>query len=391
MLPDFGSTVSPPARRWLRPIFLAAVRLRPTLRQATGSPAPRRSPAWTIGALFVPCRAAPTALFKNLTLFRLGPDRAVSLAQLQDALDRARFVPCSATQPVAMGWVPPRGPDHAPLVEQVAGHWLLRLMIEKKVLPSAVVKRRAEEMAAQIEAQTGRKPGRRQAKELKEDALHELLPLAFTQRATLGVWIDPEARLLAVDTGSAARADDVVTLLVKTLDDGLPVGYVQTAESPAAAMASWLLHGEPPAQFSVDRECELKAADESKAAVRYARHALDIDEVRQHVASGKLPTRLALTWRSRVSFVLADTLQLRRIEFVDGVLDAAGSRPDDGDDAFDADAALFTGELGRLLPDLIDALGGEQPGIGGEAAAPSAIAADAAPAAIAPWEDEQPA
>ena len=87
-------------------------------------------------------------------------------------------------------------------------------------------------------------------------------------------------------------------------------------------------------------------------------------------ASGKLPTRLALTWRGRVSFVLADTLQLRRIEFVDGVLDDAA--PDDRDDAFDADAALFTGELGRLLPDLIDALGGERPRIGEAAAAGTA-------------------
>jgi len=250
------------------------------------------------------------------------------------------------------------------------------------------VKRRADEMAAQIEQQTGRKPGRRQAKELKEDALHELLPLAFTQRSTVGVWIDPSARLLAIDSGSAKRADDLVTQLVQALD-GLPVGHLQTAESPAAVMSSWLLHGEPPAEFSVDRECELKAPDESKAAVRYARHALDIDEVRQHVAGGKLPTRLALTWRSRVSFVLTDTLQLRRIEFVDGVLDDAdGARPDDRDDAFDADAALFTGELSRLLPDLIEALGGEQ--AFGEAAAPAddetALALDVeAQQAEAPW------
>ena len=338
-------------------------------------------------------------MFKNLTLFRLGPDGIPSFEQLDEALDRARFAPCGATQPVSSGWVAPRGHDHAPLVESVGGQWLLRLMVEKKVLPGAVVKRRAEEMAAEIEKQTGRKPGRKQTKELKEDALHELLPQAFTQRSTLGVWIDPEARLLAVDTGSAGRADDVVTLLVKALD-GLPVAHFDTALSPAAAMADWLAAGEAPAGFTIDRECELKAADESKAAVRYARHPLDIDEVRQHIAAGKRPTRLALTWASRVSFVLAETLQLRRIEFVDGVLDAAGGRPDDRDDAFDADAALFTGELRRLLPDLIDALGGEAPRIGEAAApvaaetpaaAPAQTAAPARPApasAATPVEDE---
>lgn len=43
---------------------------------------------------------------------------------------------------------------------------------------------------------------------------------------------------------------------------------------------------EPPHMFNADRETELKAADESKAVVRYARHPLDIDEVRQHIEHG---------------------------------------------------------------------------------------------------------
>ena len=116
-------------------------------------------------------------------MYRLGPDWAVSLEQLQEALNPSRFVACGSSQPLSSGWVAPRGLDHAPLAESVGGQWLLRLMVEKKVLPGAVVKRRADEMAAQIERQTGRKPGRRQTKELKEDALHELLPLAFTQAA----------------------------------------------------------------------------------------------------------------------------------------------------------------------------------------------------------------
>ncbi len=317
-------------------------------------------------------------MFKNLTLFRLGPDWSATVDDLRERLGRARFAECAASQPASSGWVAPRGVEHAPLVEAVGGQWLLRLMVEKKVLPGSVIRRRADEIAAEIEKQTGRKPGRKQTKEIKEDALHELLPLAFTQRSTIGVWIDPEARLLAVDSGSAARADDVVTQLVKALD-GLPVAHLQTALAPAAAMAEWLASGDAPAGFTVDRECELKAPDDSKAAVRYARHPLDIDEVRQHVAAGKRPTRLALTWAGRVSFVLADTLQLRRIAFVDGVLDDAGGG-DGRDDAFDADAALFTGEMQRLVPELIEALGGEL--AFGQAGAGAAAPADTAPAEL---------
>ena len=114
---------------------------------------------------------------------------------------------------------------------------------------------------------------------------------------------------------------------------------------------------EPPAGFTIDRECELKATDESKAVVRYAKHPLDIDEVKQHIADGKRPTRLALTWDDRVSFELTHGLQIRKIVFLEGTDEGAGGGKKE--DNFDADVAIATGELGQLVPALLDALGGE--------------------------------
>ena len=148
-------------------------------------------------------------------------------------------------------------------------------------------------------------------------------------------------------------------MLVKCLD-GFAVTLVSTTTSPAVAMAQWLTEQEPPSGFSVDRECELKAADESKAVVRYSRHPLDIQEVQAHIESGKQPTRVALTWNSRVSFVLTETLQLKKIAFLESVFEGAAASPADGkDDNFDADVAIATGELRKLIPDLLEALGGE--------------------------------
>jgi len=284
-------------------------------------------------------------------------------------LEKALFVECGATQAVSAGWVPPRGQPHGPLVEIVGGHRLLTLMVERRLLPGAVVKRRVDELAQQVEHETGRKPGKKLKKELKDQATLELLPMAFTKRASFKVWLDPKRGLLMVDAGSAARADEVVTQLVQTLD-GLAVAPLHTAQSAAVCMADWLSTGEAPAGFTVDRECELKADDETKAVVRYARHRLDTDEVRQHIQAGKRPTRLALTWQGRVSFVLNDAGQIKKLDFLDVVFENRPSRTD-ADEAFDADAAIATCELVQLIPDLVEALGGEQ--VPGAAPAPAPL------------------
>jgi len=292
-------------------------------------------------------------------MYRLVSPWSVTAEQLEGALQEARFEACTASQEKSVGWIAPRGVEHGPLLEVVGGQWILKLMTEVKVIPGSVVKRKADEQLAQIQATTGRKPGKKEARDIREDARLSLLPMAFTKQSSTVVWVDPKASLLVLDAGSQAKADEALTCLVKAVD-GLAVQLIDTQTSPAAAMAIWLSTKEAPPGFSVDRECELKASDESKAVVRYTRHALDTDEVTQHIAMGKMPTRLAMTWNDHVSFVLTEALQLKKVAVLDVVFEAASSLASDGkDDNFDADVAIATGELQQLIPDLLEALGGE--------------------------------
>ena len=67
-----------------------------------------------------------------------------------------------------------------------------------------------------------------------------------------------------------------------------------------------------------------------------------------------------MTWNERVSFVLTEALQIKKIAFLDTVFEEASKAAGDGkDDNFDADVAIATGELVQLIPDLLEALGGE--------------------------------
>jgi len=295
-------------------------------------------------------------VFKNVMVYRMGPAWAMTLEQLEESLQAARFTECGLTQEKSVGWTAPRGEEHGVLVESIGNQWILKLMMESKMVPGTVITRKVKERAAQIEAATGRKPGKKEMKELKEEARLTLMPMAFTKQASVVVWINPAERLLVIDAASQGKADEVLTCLAKSME-GLGAMLIQTTISPVAAMSDWLLSQEPPAGFSIDRECELKANDDSKAVVRYSRHALDIEEVQQHITRGKVPTRLAMTWEGRVSFMLTETFQIKKLSFVEGVFqDNASSSKDD---RFDADAAIATGEIAKLIPDLLSALGGE--------------------------------
>jgi recombination associated protein RdgC len=295
-------------------------------------------------------------MITNAILYRLTSSGLITAAKLEDAFNRIyAFEPCTSNEEKSIGFVPPRCEEHGALVEHVNGQLIMKLMTETRSVPGPVITLKAKDRVAHIESTTGRKPGKKETREIKDDIRLELLPDAFPKQCTSLIWIDPATRLLVIDAASQSKADEVVTMLVKSIE-GIAVRLIDTKISPTAAMSEWLIHQEPPSGFSVDRECELKAADESKAVVRYSRSPLDTDDVRAHVESGKLPTRLALTWDSRVSFVLTENLQIKKLKFLEVVFEKTSTGKDDG---FDADTAIATGELCKLFPALFDVLGGE--------------------------------
>lgn len=316
-------------------------------------------------------------MFKNMIIYRIAEAWQPDWETLEAALAKQVFEECGATQEQSAGWVPPRGEAHGAMVEVVSGQWMMRFMTESKMLPASVLARKLKEKVDHIEKAEGRKPGKKEAQDLKDEIKLDLLPMAFTKQGGMWVWIDPQARLLVLDTGSQSRADEVVTALVEA-SPGFAVALLDTQTSPQAAMAHWLHSQEAPAGFSIDRECELKSADEAKAVVRYARHPLDIDEIRAHIDAGKMPTKLAITWDDRVSLVLTEGLQLKKVALLDVVLEGQSASGDDA--GFDADVAIATAEFSRLIPDLLEALGGEgRTELRATAPAQHAPAADAAP------------
>jgi recombination associated protein RdgC len=228
---------------------------------------------------------------------------------------------------------------------------------EKKLLPSSVINQVAKAKAAELEEQQGFPPGKKAMKELKERVADELLPRAFSIRSNVWVWIDPVNGWLVVDAASPSKADDVIKLLLKAVDR-MPIESLRVQRSPVAVMTGWLESDEAPYGFTIDQDTELRATGESRAAVRYVKHTLEPDDIRRHIASGKQCTRLAMTWNSRISFVLTETLAIKGVKPLDVIKENETITYSD-DERFDNDITLMTGEMAKLLSDVVEALGGE--------------------------------
>lgn len=295
-------------------------------------------------------------LFRNLVLFRLPDDWSISALDLEEALAQRPLRPCSGFDMKTRGWV--TCGDTERLVYPQASHYLLALGVEQKLLPASVINQEARDRAAELAASQGHPVGRRQMRELKGRVADELRARALSRRRITYGWLDIRERRLAVNAAGPGRAEEFVETLRETLG-GLAAQPLEPLQAPSACMAAWLGAGDVPGRFTVGDDLELRAADASGATIRYARHALDGNEIRGHLAAGKAPTRLGLTWNDRIAFVLQQDSTLKRVQFLDVYKDD-DAQGEDAREQFDIDFALMTGELGQLVGELLAALGGEK-------------------------------
>jgi len=295
-------------------------------------------------------------MFKNLVFHRLPENWSMSAADLESQLANHTLRPCGPFDMSSRGWVPVT--QGGRLLHTVNQQHMIALGTDDKLLPGSIIRQVAQERAEIQAAEQGFPVGRKQMRDLRARVADELRARALTRRRVTRAWIDPAAGWFAVDASGMPRAEAVVETLGDTLGSFAPVA-VQTERSPQAAMAAWLSRGEAPSRFTIDDDLELQSADKVKAVVRYTRHPLDAKEVRGHLHTGKYPTRLGLTWNDRVSFVLTDKLQVKRLDFLEMNKDDTQADEVDPAEQFDIDFAVMAGELANLLKDLTAVLAGD--------------------------------
>lgn len=295
--------------------------------------------------------------FKNLVIYRLPADWSVSAAALEEKLATRPLQPCSPFEMLSRGWVAPSSTGQ--LVHTVNQQHLIALGVNQKLLPASIIRQVTLERAEALAQENGFPVGRRQMRDLKMRVTEELRAKALTRRRVTRAWIDPVHGWLVVDAAGAAKAEELIEMLRDTLES-LAVVFIETERSPQMSMAVWLKLGEAPLQLNIDQDLELKAGNGSKATIRYSQHPLDGKEIQAHLAAGMFPTRLGLTWNDRISFVLNEKLQVKRLEFLEMSKDPGeGAQELNEAEQFDIDFTVMAGELAKLIDDLVVALGND--------------------------------
>ncbi|MEQ5391522.1 recombination-associated protein RdgC [Proteus sp. fly-1013] len=297
--------------------------------------------------------------FKNILVYRLNKEIALSMDELEQQLASLAFTPCSSQDMTRTGWVSPMGDRGEALIHVTGKQVMMCARKEDKILPATVIKQALQDKVEKLEGEQGRKLKKTEKATLKDEVVHTLLPRAFSKFSQTFIWLDLEKQLVIVDSGSAKRAEDNLALLRKTLGS-LPVIPLNFNESVELKMTEWVRSGELPAGFTLMDEAELKAVLDEGGVIRCKKQELVSDEIATHIEAGKFVTKLSVDWEDRLQFMLCDDGSIKRIKFSETLRE----QNDDIDKAdfaqrFDADFVLMTGELSALIERVTEVLGGE--------------------------------
>ncbi len=294
-------------------------------------------------------------MFRNARFFRFEGEWPKTEDAVSAELDKCRFRPCGPLTERSSGWVPVDTSGGDSLARRVNGADLIRLRTQSRVLPAAVINEALEERVEQFRSRMGEDPKPREKRRLKAELRDELMSKALVKSDHTWGYVDPKDKVIAVDVGSATRAERFIDYFKVPFDD-LNIKPLASKE-PIGGLLTRIFLGDAPARFHVGRECRMRDAADAGSVVRWTNFDLTDPTIRNHVADGMHLTHLAVEYDNVLTCVIDQDGVLTKLKLVGG--DDADMQSDNEALArLDAEFVLLTGTLRQLLSDLQKLLGG---------------------------------
>lgn len=230
--------------------------------------------------------------------------------------------------------------------------------LSKRALPARVVRERVDAMAADIFAQTGRKPGRKERRGLQDDATMELLPKAFINHVTIPV-IFTSDKLMLVFTSTPKRFESIVNFFLRVFSD-IEFTLTHYPTPDAISPVAWMTGKAVSLRTGDEEEQRFTATDfavmkgDEMGVIRVKDRELGCAEVAQALKSGYRIEQIGLMHHeTKASFRLNTGLALTQIALGDDVLgELRENMGEGGANEVHATAWLVITEYRKMLADL---------------------------------------
>jgi recombination associated protein RdgC len=295
--------------------------------------------------------------FKNLRIYQLFDSVKYTPEELNELLAKFEFQPCGNLDAVKVGWTPPLGRDGSEFVHAANGYMMVCAKRQEKVLPGSIVKEVLDEKVAEISAQEARFVGKAEKQNLKEEIIFSLMPKALVKSSYDFAYIDTKNQLIVINTTSANRAEELLSLLREALGS-LKAIPLAPLKAPRDVLTGWLTGGEIPEDIEVGEECELTSLDEGRS-VKFKHQDLWIKEVGRHIDSGLQVAKLAVTWKDTIECLIDDQFSFKRIKYGSEITEKASDHSSEtAVEQFDIEFSIMTLELSAFISAMSDAFGG---------------------------------
>ena len=294
------------------------------------------------------------SMFRNVRFYRLEGHWPDSEAALSKALESARFEACGPLTERSSGFVPIDADTGESLARRVHGADLLRLRSQSRLLPPAVIAEELEVRIQEYRERMNEAPSPREKRRIKAEARDELMPKAMLKSDRIWGYYDLKEKVIGIDVLHDAAAERFLRRLRAAID-GADIRPLQFAK-PVDELLAAIFFNDAPEQFALGRECRMQDLGDATSVVRWTDFDLDDASIRDHVAHGMRLTHLAIVYDNTMSCVLNENGVISKMRFI-GMDDDSADHLDPLA-RLDAEFALITGTLRRLLADLRKALGG---------------------------------
>lgn len=286
-------------------------------------------------------------LFKNITAFKA--EINVQPDILHEDFMQHRYTPIMDTEICTVGWVSPSDDDK--LVRNVSGSYLMTLAIEKRTIPSSVVKKELGKRADAFENENGFYPGKRALKELKELVIDELIPKAFPIMKKINIIVRLAEGLLLIDSASNSDIDEIIKMILRSTQH-IKLESFQFKQSPSVKMLEWVRESAPD-DFTVDDSITLES---SVGKVKFIEAEIDSQELEFRVGQGYIVTELGMTYVNSndqpISFMLTSNFSIRGIKYDNSIAEKITSSSED----FEGNVMIAASEMKSLVTNLLSVL-----------------------------------